>query len=199
MDRVTNISWRTTSGAALGGFAYEYDAVGRITSRSHVLGDPSQPSPMSQSFQKAYAYDNFDRLASDGDVTYTYDAAGNRLTRSENGETVTYTLCVGDRLASWTGGAYNHDAAGNVTRIERDGRPTLDLAWNSQYQLVSVSTNGVFAEDLAGTPRKPCKLRLFALRRGAGADQLGSVPWGYGGTLGLYLTVGGAYGKIYAT
>ena len=40
-----------------------------------------------------------------------------------------------------------HDAAGNVTRIERDGRPTLGLAWNSQYQLVSVSTNGVFAES----------------------------------------------------
>ncbi|MBQ3343295.1 MAG: hypothetical protein IJG84_15455, partial [Kiritimatiellae bacterium] len=52
MDRVTNISWRTASGATLGGFAYEYDALGRITSRSHTLGDPSQPSsPMSQSSQ----------------------------------------------------------------------------------------------------------------------------------------------------
>ena len=66
MDRVTNISWRTSNGATLGGFAYEYDAVGRITSRSHTLGDPSQPSsPMSQSSQKSYTYDDFDRLASD--------------------------------------------------------------------------------------------------------------------------------------
>ena len=155
MDRVTNISWRTTGGATLGGFAYEYDAVGRITSRSHALGDPSQPSPMSQSSQKAYAYDDLDRLASDGDVAYTYDAAGNRMTRTENGETITYTLGVGDRLASYgraastmppQSGAYTHDIAGNVTRIERDGRPTLDLTWNSQYQLVSVSTNGIFAE-----------------------------------------------------
>ena len=140
MDRVTNIFWRTTSGATLGGFAYEYDALGRIVSRSHVLGDPSQSS------QKSYTYDDFDRLASDGDVAYTYDAAGNRMTRTENGETTSYMLGVGDRLASWTDGAYTHDAAGNVTRIERDGRPPLDLAWNSQYQLVSVSTNGVFAE-----------------------------------------------------
>ena len=30
MDRVTNIAWRTTGGAALVGFAYEYDAAGRI-------------------------------------------------------------------------------------------------------------------------------------------------------------------------
>ena len=149
MERVTNISWRTTSGAAIGGFEYEYDAVGRIVSRSHVLGDPSHPSQMSQLSQKNYAYDDLDRLASDGDVSYTYDAAGNRMTRTEDGETITYTLGVGDRLAAWTSGAYSYDAAGNVTHIERNGRPTLDLTWNSRYQLVSVSTNGVFAEGYA--------------------------------------------------
>ena len=155
MDRVTNISWRTTSGATLGGFAYEYDALGRIVSRGHVLGGPSQSSPMSQSSQRTYTYDDFDRLATDGDVAYTYGRGGQphdarRGRRDDN------TLGVGDRLASYGraastmpphSGAYTHDAAGNVTRIERDGRPTLDLVWNSQYQLVSVSTNGVFAES----------------------------------------------------
>ena len=138
MDRVTNISWKTASGATLGGFGYEYDAVGRIVSRSHAIG--------STAFDRVYAYDDLDRLASDDGVTYTYDAAGNRMTRTENGLTTTYTFGVGDRLVSWTGGAYTHDIVGNVTRIERTGRPTLDLTWNSQYQLVSVATNGVFAE-----------------------------------------------------
>ena len=138
MDRVTNISWKTTSGATLGGFGYEYDAVGRIVSRSHAIG--------SNAFDRVYAYDDLDRLASDDGVTYTYDAAGNRMTRMENGITTTYTLGVGDRLATWTGGSYAYDFAGNVTRIERDGRHTLDLTWNSQYQLVSVATNGVFVE-----------------------------------------------------
>ena len=141
MDRVTNISWKTTSGASLGGFAYEYDALGRITSRSHALG--------TNAFNRAYAYDDLDRLSSDGGVSYTYDAAGNRTTKTENGETITYSLGVDDRLASWTGGAYSYDVAGCVTRIERDGKPTLDLTWNGQYQLVSVSTNGVFAEGYA--------------------------------------------------
>ena len=149
MDRVTNISWRTTSGATLGGFQYEYAAAGRIVSRFHALGYPSHPSQMSQSSQKNYSYDDLDRLATDGDVSYTYDAAGNRMTRTEDGETITYTLGVGDRLASWNGGSYTYDVAGNVTRIDRNGRPTLDLTWNSQYQLVSVSTNGVFAEGYA--------------------------------------------------
>ena len=138
MDRVTNISWKTASGATLGGFGYEYDAVGRIVSRSHAIG--------SNAFDRVYAYDDLDRLASNDGVTYTYDAAGNRMTRTEDGETITYTLGVGDRLATWTGGSYAYDFAGNVTRIERTGRPTLDLTWNSQYQLVSVATNGVFAE-----------------------------------------------------
>ena len=72
MDRVTNISWRTSGGESLGGFAYEYDAVGRIVSRSHALG--------TNAFDRAYAYDDLDRLASDGGVSYTYDAAGNRTT-----------------------------------------------------------------------------------------------------------------------
>jgi RHS repeat-associated protein len=141
MNCVTNITWRTASGARLGGFAYEYDAVGRIVLRSHAIG--------SNAFDRVYAYDDLDRLSSDGGVTYTYDAAGNRTTRTENGLTTTYTLGVGDRLATWTGGSYTYDVAGNVTRIERDGRPTLDLTWNSQYQLVSVATNGVFAESYA--------------------------------------------------
>jgi len=156
MVRVTNIAWRITGGAALGGFAYEYDAAGRIVSRTHTLGNPSQSS------QKAYAYDVMDRLASDGGVTYTYDAAGNRMTKTENGETVIYTLGDGDRLVSYgrarspsapqlvdVCGVYSYDAAGNVTQIVRDGSPTLDLVWNGQYQLVSVSTNGVFAEGYA--------------------------------------------------
>ena len=141
MDRVTNIAWTAANGTALGGFSYEYDAAGRIASRGHTLGGVA--------FDRAYVYDGLDRLAADGGVAYTYDAAGNRMTRTENGETTTYTLGIGDRLSTWTGGSYTYNAAGCVTRIERDGRPTLNLTWNGQYQLVSVSTNGVFAEGYA--------------------------------------------------
>ena len=92
MDRVTNIAWKTTGGTSLGGFAYEYDAIGRITARSLEVG--------TNSFDRAYAYDDLDRLVSDGGVAYTYDAAGNRMTRTEDGETVTYALGVGVVLAA---------------------------------------------------------------------------------------------------
>ena len=48
-----------------------------------------------------YQYYELDSLASDGGVSYTYDAAGNRTTKTENGETITYTLGLSDGLASW--------------------------------------------------------------------------------------------------
>ena len=199
MDRATNISWRTTSGESLGGFEYEYDTVGRIVSRSHAIG--------SNAFDRAYAYDDLDRLASDGGVTYTYDAAGNRTARTESGSTVTYTLGVGDRLASWTGGSYTYDFAGNVTRIERDGRPTLELAWNSQYQLVSVATNGVFAESYAydALGRRVSTTTLEETTRhvyddgwqviadlDANGDVVASYVWGDGVDRLLAVKVGGA-------
>ena len=165
--RIVAIAWHTTSGASLGGIAYAYDATGRIVERDISLGDPysptnpSQPSPMPLSSHKTYTYDDLDRLAMDGDVSYTYDAAGNRLSKIDpaNGTTL-YTLGSGDRLATYgrartpaapqsADGSYTYDTAGNVTHITRENGTTLDLAWNSQYQLVSVATNGVFAESYA--------------------------------------------------
>mgnify|MGYP002679644250 FL=1 len=141
MDRVTNVTWTTQGGAALGGLSYAYDTIGRIVARGHALG--------TNRFDRAYAYDDLDRLVSDGGVSYAYDAAGNRTAkRGDAGGDVAYALGAGDRLASWTGGAYEHDAAGCVTRIVR-GADTWDLTWNGQYQLVSVATNGVFAESYA--------------------------------------------------
>ncbi len=84
---------------------------------------------MLETFSFAHNGDGLRTSASNsvGLATNSYDAAGNRMTRTEDGETTTYTLGVGDRLASWTGGAYTHSAAGCVTRIERDGLLTLDL------------------------------------------------------------------------
>ena len=108
MDRITNIVWKTIGGISLGGFEYEYDTVGHIVSRRHSLGDPSCPSQMSQSSQKSYAYDDLDRLASDDDVTYTYDAAGRRIIASKTG-----TAFTQDDLIAW---------GDNLTRAEAQGR-----------------------------------------------------------------------------
>ena len=64
MDRVTNISWRTALGASLGGFAYEYDALGRRVSTTTVKGTTR------------HVYDNNWQVVADidenGDVVASY-------------------------------------------------------------------------------------------------------------------------------
>lgn len=139
MDRVTNVAWRTTGGEFLGGIAYGYDALGRITARSLVLGDDS--------FDRAYSYDGRDRLASDGGVAYRYDAAGNRLAKvGDAGGDI--SLCARNRRPP-------RRVDGRRIRVRRGGmrdahparkqraRPYMD----GLYRLVSVSTNGVAAES----------------------------------------------------
>ena len=42
MDRVTNISWRTTSGATIGGFGYEYDGLQREVSQTDGRGNTTR-------------------------------------------------------------------------------------------------------------------------------------------------------------
>ena len=150
MDRPTNIVWRAPGDGVLASFRYAYNALGMITDHARTVGATST--------EIAYGYDDLDRLASETESTgvsrtYGYDLAGNRLSKTQTGAgTTTYTLGVGDRLATYTGGAYSHDAAGCVTSIDRTGKPDLDLTWNGQYQLTSVSTNGVVAESYAYDP-----------------------------------------------
>ena len=65
------------------------------------------------------------------------------------------TIAAGNRLATYgraasplvSVGSYAYDTAGNVTHITRENGMVLDLAWDNQYQLVSVATNGAFAES----------------------------------------------------
>ena len=105
-----------------------------------------------------FAYDGLDRLVSEVESsgvsrTYAYDLAGNRLAKTETGSgAIAYALGIGDRLATYTGGSYSYDTAGCVTAIDRTGKPDLDLTWNGQYQLTSVSTNGIVAESYTYDP-----------------------------------------------
>lgn len=93
---------------------------------------------------------------------FCYNSTAMRMCRVPSRRHASRRFRVGDRLATYgrvrsasapqsidVCGAYSYDTAGCVMRIERNGRPTLDLAWNGQYQLASVSTNGVFAESYA--------------------------------------------------
>ena len=51
MDRVTNISWKTASGATLGGFGYEYDSAGRLASTLSLSTQPYRVRPFYISYR----------------------------------------------------------------------------------------------------------------------------------------------------
>ena len=68
MDRVTNISWRTTSGATLGGFEYEYDAAGRLVSTISLSARSTRSTRLNT---RLYLYDNLnERVATVSDHNF---------------------------------------------------------------------------------------------------------------------------------
>lgn len=143
-DRVTNIVYRNAAGSPVSRFGYERDALGRIAARTiESAGRPVR--------RIEYGYDDLDRLVSETETTgtsvvsrvYAYDLSGNRLSAAVDGVTTVYAYDGANRLQTFGTASYVHDAAGCVTGISGvAGRADRTLAWNSRYQLVSVSAGG---------------------------------------------------------
>ena len=93
-------------------------------------------------FTVSREYDVLDCVTS----SYVYDLCGNRLS------VVTPTGTVSSAYTHNRRDADTYDAGGRVTRTVNGRGQVLDLAWNLQGELVSVSTNGVFAEGYAYDP-----------------------------------------------
>ena len=157
--------------------AYDYDARNRLTqlttwdatgevihSQAFTLGAAGHRTRVEEHGSRVvdYDYDALYRLVTEtetdprGDrtTTYTFDAVGNRLSRTtscnpdcfgevESGVT-TYTYDDNDRLTSETGPAgittYDYDANGNTTRkIGPDG--TVDYHYNAENRLTRATGN----------------------------------------------------------
>jgi len=85
----------TAGGTPLFSTQYTYDQGGRITQKSETLGGTTNIS--------TYSYDLVGRLSEvkqngTTSATYTYDANGNRLSRTTSGGTTSYTYDAQDRL-----------------------------------------------------------------------------------------------------
>jgi RHS repeat-associated protein len=88
-----------------------------------------------------------------GDLAYTYDAAGRRITQSGSLATLNVPASVSsasynaaNRLTNWGGSALSYDANGNLTN---SGASTY--SWNSRNQLIATSDGGgAFSYDATG-------------------------------------------------
>ncbi len=132
----TNTAFGVQSSAF--GVRRSFDLAERL---SAVTGGADGPSAASF----ALAYDALGRLVSADGVAYAYDAAGNRLSVSS------VFSVVNNTYAHNRPDGVLHDAAGNVTHYVRAG-VAYALAWNTLGQLLSVATNGAFAESYTYGP-----------------------------------------------
>lgn len=74
-------------------------------------------------------------------TTFTYDPAGNRATKSVDGETTLHAYDAANRLlVAWNPSertTYSYDAVGNQTRVDLAGAVTTTI-WNAENQAVAV-------------------------------------------------------------
>ena len=125
-DWTTAVLNRTTEGATIFDSSYDYqdgalwDHTGKPLKKVENWGGLDYPT--------TYRYDHVYRLTEDtrrdgqGQINWQYlfgyDAVGNRISRTKNGVTVTYTYDDNDKLVSASNGSlFGYDGSGNMTSV----------------------------------------------------------------------------------
>jgi len=132
--RLTDVVNRQAGDSLISSYHYTLDANGNRT--SVVEQTPGE------TLTTTYGYDELYRLAEvtypDGrNVTYEYDALGNRLAMTDTVDGVThYTYDAGNRLLQAGDEVFLHDANGNVVR-RSSPRRTIRYAYDYENRLVS--------------------------------------------------------------
>ncbi|MBK8186221.1 MAG: RHS repeat protein [Cellvibrio sp.] len=149
-----DLNYRLTS-IQVGGILhrdYVYDAVSNITGITNNINNTQ-----SQTFN----YDALNRLTSAlggyGNLIYTYDAVGNRLSETKNGATDTYQYATNsNQLFSVTRNSGNrsftYDAAGNPTQRTSDDNKSHSNSFNNANRLSSVNVDGALAATYTYNP-----------------------------------------------
>jgi RHS repeat-associated protein len=149
--------------------SYAYDNANRLTSItqgtavvSFTYDDANRRSTLTypNGIVATYGYDNANQLTSLsyalgqttlGDLTYTYDAAGQRISVGGSwartglpSSLTSATYDAANRIASWGGTSFTYDSNGNLAS---DG--LTSYAWNARNQLVGMSggTSASFQYD----------------------------------------------------
>lgn len=143
-------SWRTSVLSPTGQrWTTSYDPAGNVSSETDGNGNAT-PAPGDGT--TSYTYDRAGRLIgidySDAtpDVSFAYDAAGNRTQMTDGAGTETRDYDAADRLLSVARGqdtfSYLYDQAGNVTRRTYPGGGPADYAYDDESRLASVTSAG---------------------------------------------------------
>ena len=156
---------RITMGTVDGDWAYSYDATGQLT---HAV------------------FHSTNAAVADLDLSYVYDAAGNRIRTIENGVTTNSTTNNLNQYTQVGSAVLTYDADGNLVR-KVDGANVSTYTYNVENRLIGVVTpNGTwtYQYDSLGN-------RVSMLRDGVRTDYL-IDPGGLGAVATEYLGAGTA-------
>ncbi len=122
-------------------FTYTYDNAGNRTTVAESSGDR-----VTWSYDNSYQLTREQRSGANAyDVTYSYDAVGNRLTKLEGGTTTSYTCDNANQLSvEYTPSArttYTYDANGNTSAINAAGSRTT-YTWDLENHITTVQLPG---------------------------------------------------------
>ena len=132
--------------------SYGYDPVNNITGIANALDS---------THHQIFSYDALNRLISAsggyGDLAYTYDAVGNRLSETRNGTTDNYVYAsTNNHLQQITRAAGNrnftYDAAGNPQTRTADDNRTQAFVFNNANRASSISVDGSMAATYVYNP-----------------------------------------------
>ncbi|HEV7973876.1 polymorphic toxin-type HINT domain-containing protein [Amycolatopsis sp.] len=163
----------TTGTAGAGAQSYDYDQAGRLTGLTaggvftEYAWDDS--GNRVKAGAKASAYDERNRLLSDGDYTYAYSPRGNLKTRTSSGLTEQFSFDAFERLVTAAGQNYTYDGLDRVA------------ARNGTAFTYAGLDDGVVA-DGAGTYGRGASGELLATAKG-GTERL-SLSDGHGDVVG---------------
>ena len=131
----------------LADYQYEYDLAGNLVRVTETIEGEATVI--------TFAYDALDRLveetydtAAELNATYTYDAAGNRLTRTRAGEVIDYFYDEADRLFAAGAAEFVYDGRGRLVERIEGGRTTA-FSYGGAGQMASIvePAGGVWSFD----------------------------------------------------
>jgi RHS repeat-associated protein len=136
------------------------------------------------------------------DIAYTYDATGNRLTKTTGAGTENYTYGDNNQILTAGSKSYTHDLAGNMTAVTVGGQSTT-LAWDYNHKLTGISYPGgaansfstnVLGRRVSKTDSAGSTAYLFS---GATVVADSRADYTHGGVTGLISERAGAGSKFY--
>ena len=124
----------TSTNAVISSQTYTFDALGRKTTETNAGGSV-----------RSFSYDTAGQLTAEVrtgtnaySVGYSYDAAGNRLTKTLGGVTEYYDYDSANKLQSAGAKSYTYDDAGNTTSVTA-GSDTTTLSWDGAERMTGIT------------------------------------------------------------